>query len=61
LPALAAPPTFEATCKFPTFVEFISTFTPQRYHLANALYRDCDDRGGTATREIIPDPGSPFD
>ena len=59
LPALAAPPTFRASCITPPFGLGILTAVPQDYNEVIAFYRSCQDRGGTASLEIIPTPGAP--
>ena len=59
LPALAAPPTFSASCITPPFGIGISTNDPQGYNEINAFYRNCQDSGGTASRDITPNPGAP--
>ena len=59
LPALAAPPTLTVTCETPPTGIAISTNDPQEYNELNAFYRECEDSGGTATREFTPNPGPP--
>ena len=59
LPALAAPPTLTVTCETPPTGFVVSTDDPQEYNEVNALYRECKDSGGTATRDITPNPGPP--
>jgi hypothetical protein len=59
LPALAAPPTLTVTCQTPPTGFAVTTNDPQEYNELNALYRECEDSGGTATREITPTPGPP--
>jgi hypothetical protein len=59
LPALAAPPTLTVTCTTGTTGFAISTNDPQEYDTLNAIYRNCQASGGTATRVIEPNPGAP--
>jgi hypothetical protein len=59
LPALAAPPTFTASCITPPTGVVIETSDPQEFNEVNAFYRNCEDSGGTATREVTPNPGPP--
>ena len=59
LPALAAPPTLTVTCETPPTGFGVSTNDPQQYDELNAIYRECEDSGGTATREFTPNPGPP--
>jgi hypothetical protein len=51
LPALAAPPTLTVTCLTPPTGVAISTNDPQEYDELNAFYRECEESGGTATRD----------
>jgi hypothetical protein len=58
LPALAAPPTFSASCLYPNSGLVRFAFEPQDYREVNAFYRTCEDSGGTpGSREITPNPG----
>lgn len=57
LPALAAPPTFEASCFGPMSGETFMSANPQDYKDINALYRNCQNAGLTASRDITPNPG----
>ena len=59
LPALAAPPTFRATCYFPMSAAVFPSDVPQDYNDVLAIYRSCQDSGGTASIEITPQPGPP--
>ena len=60
LPALAAPPTFSASCLYPNFGVAILTNEPQDYKEVIAFYRNCEASGGTpGSRDIIPNPGPP--
>jgi hypothetical protein len=59
LPVLAAPPTFTASCIYPQYGLAILTNTPQDYKDVNAFYRNCQDSGGAASRDITPNPGEP--
>jgi hypothetical protein len=54
LPALAAPPRLTVTCSTGTTGFAISTSDPQQYDDLLAIYRNCQDRGGTATRVFTP-------
>ena len=59
LPAFAAPPSFNASCYYTNIGSGTFTSVPQEYKDVNAFYRDCQDSGGTASREIAPNPGPP--
>lgn len=59
LPALAAPPTLSVTCITPPTGVAIATSDPKAFNDLNAFYRDCAAGGGTATRELTPNPGPP--
>jgi hypothetical protein len=60
LPALAAPPTFSASCFCPQFGLTFATSDPHGYKDVNAFYRNCEDSGGTSgSRDITPIPGKP--
>ena len=59
LPALAAPPLFSASCLTPPTGQGVGTSVPQDYKDINAFYRSCQERGGTASRDITPIPGAP--
>ena len=59
LPALAAPPTFRATCYFPTTGALFPSDVPQDYNDVIASYRSCQNSGGTASLEFFRTPGAP--
>ncbi len=59
LPVLAAPPTFSASCFYPQMGQLFVSATPQDYKDINAFYRNCQNSGGTASRQITPNPGTP--
>jgi hypothetical protein len=59
MPVLAAPPTFTASCVTPPTGVAIESSDPQQFNEVNAFYRNCKDSGGTATREVNPNPGAP--
>jgi hypothetical protein len=57
MPALAARPTFTASCETPPIGTAILTTDPRE---VNAFIRNCEDSGGTATRgAVTPTPGPP--
>jgi hypothetical protein len=52
LPALAAPPTLTVTCSTPPTGFARVTNDPRECNDLLSIYRDCQDSGGTATREF---------
>jgi hypothetical protein len=62
LPALAATPTFTASCFYPQFGLAIATSDPQSYKDVIDFYRNCEDSGGTpGSRDVTPYPGKPIE
>jgi hypothetical protein len=59
LPALAAPPTFSASCFRPMSTALFQSDKPQNYNDIIAFYNNCQNTGGTATRGIELNPGAP--
>ena len=59
LPAFAATPTFLASCSYTDHGVGVLTNDPQDYRAVNTFYRDCQDNGGAASRDITPNPGAP--
>ena len=60
LPALAAPPTFSATCVYPQNGLGIATPVPQDYADLIAFYRNCEASGGTpGSLNVTPTHGNP--
>jgi len=62
LPALAATPTFSASCIYPDYGLTRFAIEPQDYKNVNAFYRTCEASGGTpGSRDITPQPGPPLE
>jgi hypothetical protein len=60
LPALAAPPTFSATCNYPQYGFGFVTSYPQDYKDVIAFYRNCEASGGTpGSLNVTPTHGNP--
>jgi hypothetical protein len=59
-PALAAPPTFTASCMYPQYGLAILTNDPQDYKDVIAFYRNCEASGGTpGSLNVTPTHGNP--
>jgi hypothetical protein len=62
LPALAAPPTFSASCIYPQYGLGFVTSDPQDYKDVIAFSRNCEASGGTpGSRDVTPTPGKPIE